>query len=159
MCVCGLSYPARIAHSPYYTVCVAYPALQYFSKLSHKRYDLREKIIEHKITLFDLQPDAQNSYLFTCNTFIKILYMFQALPCSSSGGLRRNCIYEASGIVTLCRCGSWYMFDLQLDAQNSYLFTSNTFIKILYVFRVLPCSSSGGLRRPPEDEHSNARNM
>jgi len=29
--------------------------------------------------------------------------MFQALPCSSSGGLGRNCIYVASGIVTLCR--------------------------------------------------------
>jgi hypothetical protein len=39
------------------------------------------------------QLDAQNSYLFTYNTFIKILYMFRALPCSSSGGLRRNCIY------------------------------------------------------------------
>ena len=54
-------------------------------------------------TLVDLQLDAQNSYLFTYNTFIKILYMFRALPCSSSGGLRRNCIYAASGIVTLCR--------------------------------------------------------
>ena len=43
----------------------------------------------------------QNSYLFTYNTFIKILYMFRTLPCSSSGGLRRNCIYTASGIVTL----------------------------------------------------------
>ena len=51
----------------------------------------------------DLQLDAQNSYLFTYNTFIKILYMFRALPCSSSGGLRRNCIYAASGIITLCR--------------------------------------------------------
>jgi hypothetical protein len=29
--------------------------------------------------------------------------MFRALPCSSSEGLRRNCIYAASGIVTLCR--------------------------------------------------------
>jgi len=29
--------------------------------------------------------------------------MFRALPCSSSGGLRRNCIYAASGVVTLCR--------------------------------------------------------
>ena len=29
--------------------------------------------------------------------------MFRALLCSSSGGLRRNCIYAASGIVTLCR--------------------------------------------------------
>ena len=54
-------------------------------------------------TLVDLQLDAQNSYLFTYNTFIKILYMFRALPCSSSGGLRRSCIYAASGIVTLCR--------------------------------------------------------
>ena len=45
----------------------------------------------------------KNSYLFTYNTFIKILYMFRALPCSSSGGLGRNCIYAASGIVTVCR--------------------------------------------------------
>jgi len=56
-----------------------------------------------RTTLVDLQLDAQNSYLFTYNTFIKILYMFRALPCSSSGRLRRNCIYAASGIVTLCR--------------------------------------------------------
>jgi hypothetical protein len=55
------------------------------------------------LTFFDLQLDAQNSYLFTYNTFIKILYMFRALPCSSSGGLHRNCIYAASGIVTVCR--------------------------------------------------------
>ena len=57
--------------------------------------------MHRSITLVDLQLDAQNSYLFTYNTFIKIFYMFQALPCSSSGGLRRNCIYAASGIVTL----------------------------------------------------------
>jgi hypothetical protein len=54
------------------------------------------------IILVDLQLDAQNYYLFTYNTFIKILYMFRALPFSSSGGLRRNCIYAASDIVTLC---------------------------------------------------------
>jgi len=53
------------------------------------------------VTLVDLQLDAQNSYLFTYNTFIKILYLFRALPCSSSGGLHRNCIHAASGIVTL----------------------------------------------------------
>jgi hypothetical protein len=52
-------------------------------------------------TLFDPQLDAQNSYLFTYNTLIKILYMFRALPCSSSEVLRRNCIYATSGIVTL----------------------------------------------------------
>jgi len=59
--------------------------------------------VHHIITLVDLQLDVQNSCLFTYNTFIKILYMFPASPCSSSGGLRRNCIYAASGIVTLCR--------------------------------------------------------
>jgi len=46
-----------------------------------------------------LVSNVVNSYLFTYNTFIKILYMFRALPCSSSGGLHRNCIYAASGIV------------------------------------------------------------
>ena len=60
------------------------------------------------------------------------------------------------------------LVDLQIDAQNSYLITYNIFIKILYMFRALLCSSSGGLpeaayiqlrRRPPEDERSNARNM
>jgi hypothetical protein len=55
------------------------------------------------LTLVDLQLDTQNSYLFTYNTFIKILYMFRALPRSSSGGLCHNCIYAASGIVTVCR--------------------------------------------------------
>jgi hypothetical protein len=53
------------------------------------------------LTLVDLQFVAQNSYLFKYNTFIKILYMFRALLCLSSGGLRCNCIYAASGIVTL----------------------------------------------------------
>jgi len=57
--------------------------------------------MHYSITLVDLQLDAQNSYLFTYNTFIKILYMFRAVRCSSSGGLRRNCIYAASGMVTL----------------------------------------------------------
>jgi len=60
-------------------------------------------VLHRSIILVDLQLDAQNSYLFTYNTFIKILYIFRALPCSSSGGLRRNCIYAASGIVTVCR--------------------------------------------------------
>jgi len=59
--------------------------------------------MHRSVTLVDFQLDAQNSYLSTYNTFIKILYMFRALPFSSSGGLRRNCIYAASGIVTLCR--------------------------------------------------------
>jgi len=64
-------------------------------------YDARPNKSQDVVnTLVDFQLDAQNSYLFTHNTFIKILYIFRALPCSSSG-LRRNCIYAASGIVTL----------------------------------------------------------
>ena len=78
----------------------------------------------YTVTLIAFQLDAQNSYLFIYNTFIKILYMFRALPCSSSGGLGRNCIYI-------------YI----------YIYIYNIFIKILYMFRALPCSSSGGLRR------------
>jgi hypothetical protein len=39
--------------------------------------------VHRSITLVNLQIDAQNSYLFTYNTFIKTLYMFQTLPCSS----------------------------------------------------------------------------
>jgi len=65
--------------------------------------------------LVNLQLDAQNSYLFTYNTFIKILYIFRALPCSSSGGLRRNYIYAASGIVILC--------SFLTGAQDSHLQT------------------------------------
>jgi hypothetical protein len=38
-------------------------------------------IIDNCLTFIDLQLDAQNSYLFTYNTFIKIPYMFRALPC------------------------------------------------------------------------------
>ena len=57
--------------------------------------DLDDWLTVHRsITLVNFQL-AQNSYLFMHNTFIKILYMFRALPCSSTGGLRRNCIYEA----------------------------------------------------------------
>jgi hypothetical protein len=59
--------------------------------------------VHEGISLVNFQFDAQNSYLFIYNTFIKILYMFRALPFSSSGGLRRNCICAASAIVTLCR--------------------------------------------------------
>jgi len=58
--------------------------------------------VHRNITLVNLQLDAQNSYLFTYNTFIKILYMFRALPCSSSGGLCRNCIYVYLYIYIYC---------------------------------------------------------
>jgi hypothetical protein len=69
----------------------------------HLSTDNSKQTNTDEMTLVDFQLDAQNSYLFTYITFIKTLYMFRALPCSSSGGLRRNCIYAASGIVTVCR--------------------------------------------------------
>ena len=94
--------------------------------------------------LVDLQLDAQNSYLFTFNTFIKILYMFRALPCSSSGSLRRNCIYAASGIVTLCRWLSCAPVKKDSHLQRV----------------TIPEAADIQLRRRPlEDEQGNARNM
>jgi len=78
--------------------------------------------------------------------------MFRALPCSSSGGLRRNfllylsCLFSIANLDWLTVQHSITLVELQLDAQNSCLFTYNTFIKILYMFRVLHCSSSGVLR-------------
>ena len=59
--------------------------------------------------------------------------MFRALPCSSSGGLRRNCIYAASGIVTLC------------SHLQTVTIPEAAYIQLR--------------RRPPEDEQGNDRNM
>ena len=56
--------------------------------------------------------------------------MLRALHCSSSGGLRRNCIYAASGIVT----------HLQRVTIPEAAYTQLR-------------------RRPPEDEQCNARDM
>jgi hypothetical protein len=113
-----------------------------------------DRISRDRSNVFDLQLDVQNSCLFTYNTFIKILYMFRALLCSSSGGLLRNCIYAASGIVTLCRCLSCAPVKKELNsfitgAQDSDLQTVT-----------IPEAAHIQLwRRPPEDEQGNARNM
>ena len=109
--------------------------------------------VHHSITLFDFQLDAQNSYLFTYNTFINILHMFRALPCSSSGGLRRNCIYAASGTVTLCRLLSCAPVKKEISfltgAQDNHL-QRVTVPEAAYIQL---------RRRLPEDEQGNARNM
>ena len=87
--------------------------------------------MHRSITLVNFQLDAQNSYLFIYNTFIKILYIFRALPCSSSGGLRRN----FSSFLT--------------GAQDSHLQRE--------IIQEATCTQ---LRhRLPEDEQGNARNM
>ena len=109
--------------------------------------------VHRSITLVDLQLDAQNSYLFAYNIFIEILYMFRALPCSSSGGLRRNFIYAASGIVTVCGGLSFAPVKKELSfltgAQDSHL-QRVTIPEAAYIQL---------RRRPPEDEQGNARNM
>ena len=81
--------------------------------------------VHHSITLTDLQLDAQNSYLFIYNTFTKTLYMFRALPCSSSGGLHRNRIYMQPLVASLS-AGDCLEHRLRKNsfltgAQDSYL--------------------------------------
>ena len=98
------------------------------------------------LTLVNFQLDAQHSYLFTYNTFIKILYMFRALSCSHSGGLGRNCIYAASGIVTLC----WWLSCAPIKKEQDGQQQRATIPEAAYIQL---------RRRPPEDEQDNARNM
>jgi len=96
--------------------------------------------------LVDLQLDAQNSYLFKYNTFIKILYMFQELPFSSSGGLRRNCIYMQPLVSSLsagyCLVHRLRMSSFLTGAQDSHLHRVT-----------IPEAAYIQLRRgPPDDE-------
>jgi len=103
--------------------------------------------VHRSITLIDFQLDAQNSYLFIYNTFIKILYVFRALPCSSSGGLRRNCIYMQH-LVSSLSAGDCPVHLLNGE-PDSHLQTV-TILEAAYIQL---------RRRPPEDEQGNARNM
>jgi hypothetical protein len=106
-----------------------------FPRVIHVYTDLDGWLTVHyRIILVDLQLDTQNSYLFTYNTFIKILYMFRELSCSSSGSLRRNSIYVASFLT---------------GAQDSHL----------QRVRIPEAVNVQLRRRPPEDEQGNARNM
>jgi len=94
--------------------------------------------------------------------------MLRALPCSSSGGLRRNCILVyLSCLFSIENLDDWLtvhrsitLFDLQLDAQNSYLF-----VYIIHLLKTSTCFEHYPAhlqevyvvtvqlrRRPPEDE-------
>ena len=78
--------------------------LQWPNSLCAARYQgLDDWLTVHRsITLVDHQLDEQNSYLFTYNTFIKILYMFRALSSFLTGAqdshLQRVTIPEAAYI-------------------------------------------------------------
>jgi len=119
---------------------------------------LDDRLTVHRsITLVDLQLDAQNSFLFTYNTFIKIQYMFRALPCSSSGGLRHKCIHAASGIVTLCR---WLPCAPVKKERSSELSSFLTGAQDSHLQRAtIPEGAYIQLwRRPPEDKQDSAQN-
>jgi len=58
---------------------------------------------------------------------------------------KENFLPFSSGISYLRQPFETFI-DFQLDARNSYIFIYNTFIKILYMFRVLSCLFLGGPR-------------
>jgi len=108
--------------------------------------------VHRSISLVDLQLDAHNSYLLTYNTFIKILYMLRALPCSSSGGLRRNCLYMQP-LVSSLSAGDCLVHRLR---KNCFL----TGTQDSHLQRVtIPEAAYIQLRIRHEDEQGNARNM
>jgi hypothetical protein len=82
--------------------------------------------------------------------YIKYLYMFRVILCSSSG--RQNCIFTASGIVTLYERPYSAPVESGLSPLptgalhgHSQRVTIPDSVKIQFL--------------PPEDEHSIARNM
>jgi len=101
--------------------------------------------VHPSITLVDFQLDAKNSYLFIHNTFIKIFYMFRALHCSSSGGLRRNCIHMQP-LVSSLSAGDCPVHRCTGQSPTE---SDDTRGCICIQLR----------RRPLEDEQGNARNM
>jgi hypothetical protein len=80
--------------------------------------------------------------------------MFRALPSSSSGGLRRNCIYAASGIVTLCRIPC-----LVHRLRKNSSFSTGAQDSHLQRVTIPQAAYIQIRRRPPEDEKGNVRNM
>ena len=65
--------------------------------------------------------------------------MFQALPFSSSGGLCRNCIYAASGIITLCSFQNKFIILL-----CGRLVDKNTFSKMCVIKSLTAYTDYGG---------------
>ena len=47
---------------------VAYPAVQYFSTLSHKRHDFREEVIKHKMCVLILSTNFSEIFLILRKT-------------------------------------------------------------------------------------------
>ena len=105
--------------------------------------------VYRSITLVNFQLDAQNSYLFIYNTFVKILYMFRALPCSSSGRL----ILSMQPLVLSLFAGDCPVHRLRkffLNRCKGSHLRRVTIPEAAYIQL---------LRRPPEDEQGNDRNL
>ena len=71
--ICGLPAPLYNIFPHYLIKGMIFGKKSYFNV---KNLDDWLTVQHRSITLVDLELDAQNSYLFTYNTFIKILYMF-----------------------------------------------------------------------------------
>ena len=75
------------------------------------------KVSGTSVTLVNFQLDAQNFlFIYIYNTFIKILYMFRAVRCSSSGGL----ILSVQHLVSSLSAGNCSVHRLA-GAQDSHL--------------------------------------
>ena len=102
---------------------VAYPALQYFTTLSHKRHDLKKKkLLNIKCTLTNERPTRRH-LLFYFTYYVP--NMFRTLIYPSSGAC--DCVDElphrssCSQFVVCCSfCCGWYLlvFVLQAEAHN-----------------------------------------
>ena len=71
MCVSSLSYPASKAHARYYIVICGLSESTVFFKLSHKRHDFREIIIEYKMCVFILSNVLSEKFLILRNIHIR----------------------------------------------------------------------------------------
>jgi hypothetical protein len=116
--------------------------------------------VHRSITSVNFQLDAKNYlFIYIYNTFIKILYMFRAVRCLSSGGL----IVSMQHLISSLSVGDCPVHRLRKNwlRNNFYLF--------IYLF-LNRCTGqsptdSDDIRcciytiRPPEDEQGTARNM
>jgi len=103
-----------------------------------------------RVTLFDLQLDAQNSYLFTYNTFIKNhLHVLEHYPAHLQVYVVIVCMQPLVSSLSAGECLVHRLTSFLTGAQDSHL-QRVTIPEAAYV----------QLRRgPPQDEQSNARNM
>jgi hypothetical protein len=80
--------------------------------------------------------------------------MFRALPSSSSGGLRRNCIYCMQPLVSSLSGGDCHVHRLRKNFLNRCTGQSPADSDDIPEAAYIQLR-----RRPPEDEQGNARNM